>query len=200
MKFNWKVLIALIVIVGAGYWVAISAIPHSYSGSDLNFEVGSGTVTVTNPSTESIPAQLVAKSRSFRVSSAVEGLSGSSTRQGNGTSATYLIEFELPPGVSEFTITRGQDVRFVANTETRLEATVQPVSESASRTTLIVAVVVVLAALFYISRITNHRWIGILRRQKAPVPDLKPAVADSIAGGQGRPTRSYGDNRENIGD
>jgi hypothetical protein len=200
MKINWRVPIALALIVGVSYWAGYSVIPRSYSGLALDFKIGSGTVTVTNPSNESIPAQLITKSGSFRVSSAIEGLSGSSTRQGNGTSATYLIEFELPPGVSEFTITRGQGVSFVANTETRLEATVQPVSESASRTTLIVAAVVVLAALFYISRITNHRWIGILRRQKAPVPDLKPAVAGSIAGGQGRPTRSYGDNRENIGD
>jgi hypothetical protein len=75
MKINLKVLIALIVIVAVGYWAVISILPRSYSGSALNFGVGSGTVTVTNPSTESVPAQLVAKSRSFRVSSAVESLS-----------------------------------------------------------------------------------------------------------------------------
>ena len=73
---------------------------------------------------------------------------------------------------------------------------VQPVSTSTARTALIVASVVILAEFFYISNTTHHRWIGILRRQKTPVPDLKPIVA----GGQGRAARSYGDNRSNIGD
>ena len=200
MKFNWKVLIALILIVGVGYWAVYSVLPRSYNGAALDFKVGSGTVAVTNPSNELIPAQLVAKSGSFRVSSAITGLSGSSTRQGSGSSASNLFEFELPPGVSEFTISRGRDVSFVANTETKLEATVQPVSGSTARTTLIVSAVVILATLFYVSNTTHHRWIGILRRQKTPVPELKPALAGSVAGGQGRPARSYGDNRENNGD
>jgi preprotein translocase subunit SecE len=200
MKINWKVPIALVLIVGVSYWAAYSVFPRSYSGPALDFKVGSGTVTVTNPSNESIPAQLVAKSGSFRVSSAIAGLSGSSTRQGSGSSASNLFEFVLSPGVNEFAISRGRDVNFVASAETNLKATVQPVSTSTARTTIIVAVAVVLASLFYISRATGHRWVSILRRQKTPVPDLKPAVAGSVAGGQGRAARSYGDNRANIGD
>jgi hypothetical protein len=196
MKINWRVPIALLLIVGVSYWAGYSVFPRSYSGPALDFKVGSGTVTVTNPSNESVPAQLATKSGSFRVSSAIEGLSGSSTRQGNGSSANNLFEFELPPGASEFTISRGRNVSFVANTETKLEATVQPVSGSTARTTLIVTAVVILATLFYISNTTHHRWIGLLRRQKTPVPDLK----STVAGGQGRAARSYGDNRSNIGD
>lgn len=200
MKFNWKVLIALVAIVGVSYLAVNMILPRSYSGSDLNFETGSGTVTVTNPSTESIPVQLVTNARSFRVTSSVKGLSGSSTRLGTGNSATYSFEFELPPGKSELTIANGRDVTFVANTETNLKATVQPVSASTARTTLIVTAVVVLAMLFYISNTTHHRWIGILRGQKMAIPELKPAVAGSVVGGQGRPVRSYGDNREIKGD
>jgi preprotein translocase subunit SecE len=200
MKINWKVPIALVLIVGVSYWAAYSVFPRSYSGPALDFKVGSGTVTVTNPSNESIPAQLVAKSGSFRVSSAIAGLSGSSTRQGSGSSASNLFEFVLSPGVNEFAISRGRDVNFVASAETNLKATVQPVSTSTARTTIIVAVAVVLASLFYISRTTGHRWISILGHQKTSIPELKPAVAGSVAGGQGRPSRSYGDNRESKGD
>jgi len=199
MKINWKVLLATGLIVAVIYWAVGSVLPRSYSGSALNFGVGSGTVTVTNPSTESIPVQLVAKSRSFRVSITIEGVSGPSTRQGSGRDATNLFEFVLPPGVSKFTITRGADVSFVANTETKLEATVLPVSVSESRTTIIVAAVVVLGALFYISRTTDHRWISILRRQETSVPDLKLAAESAaIAHGQGHVFRSPGDNRAKI--
>ncbi|MFC1960926.1 hypothetical protein ACFLYO_09465 [Chloroflexota bacterium] len=193
MKFNLKALIVSVLAVAVVYAAINSILPRSYSGSDLTFEVSSGTVTITNPSAESIPAQLVSTSGSFRVSSAIEDLSGSSTRQGTGSSATYLMEFELPPSVSEIAITRGRKINFVADTATKLEATVQPVSSGTARTTIIVAVVVVLAALFYISHTTNHRWILILRRQETLVLPLKPA-AETITGGQGRAFRSYGDN------
>lgn len=193
MKINWKVLIVSVLTAVVVYAAINSILPRSYSGSDLNFEFSSGTVSITNPSAESIPAQLVSTSGSFRVSSAIEDLSGSSTRQGTGSSATYSIEFELPPGVSEIAITRGRKINFVADTDTKLEAAVQPVSSSTARTTTIVAVVVVLAALFYISHTTDHRWIRILRRQEPAALPLKP-VAESVAGGQGRASRSYGDN------
>jgi hypothetical protein len=94
---------------------------------------------------------------------------------------------------------RGANVSFVANNETKLEATVRPLTPKDTRTTIIVAAVVVLGALFYISRTTGHRWISILRRQKTSVPALKP-VAESPDAGQGHAIRSYGDNRANIGD
>jgi hypothetical protein len=74
------------------------------------------------------------------------------------------FEFQLPPGVSEFTVIRGNRVNFVGSTETTLEATVQSISESEARTTLIAAVVVVLAGLFYISPTMGHRWIAPQRR------------------------------------
>lgn len=174
MKNGLKVLIGLALIVAVSYWAVNSVLPRSYEGSDLSFQAGGGPVTVTNPSSEAIPAQLVGKSRSFSVVSAIEGLSGTSKRQGSGASATYTIEFQLPPGESEFTITRGSNVNFVADTETKLEATVQPLSPSSLRTTLIVTAVVVVGTLFYISRITKHRWINRFRRQATPIPELEP--------------------------
>jgi hypothetical protein len=203
MKINGKtikVAFALVLVIGTVYWAVSSVLTHSYSGANLDFAVGSGPVKVANPSFAPIPVQLVgSRYGSFSVSSATEGLSGTSIRAGSGTNATYMYEFELPPGVSEFTVVRGTNVNFTANTATKLEATVRPLTAKDTRTTIIVAAVVVLGALFYVSRTTGHRWIGILRRQEIPVPELKPVV-ESTAGGQGHAIRSYGDNRANIGD
>ncbi|HEX2620825.1 MAG TPA: hypothetical protein VHL11_11775, partial [Phototrophicaceae bacterium] len=60
MKLNLntlKVLLALVIIIGALFWSGDSIRNRSYVGTDLNFPVGQGVVTVTNPSTESIPVQ-----------------------------------------------------------------------------------------------------------------------------------------------
>ena len=121
MKINWKVLVALALMVGVIAWTVNSIRSTSYSGANLSFSTGTGTVTMTNPSSESIPVRLTAASnRFFSVSSTIDGVPRSSTR-GDGAS---LIEFELPPGVSEFTVVRGSDVTFTAETDTNLEATV----------------------------------------------------------------------------
>jgi preprotein translocase subunit SecE len=199
MKINWKVVIALVVVVGAIYLAVDSTRVSSYSGSNLTFTMSNGPVTITNPSNETIPVQLVgSNSRSFSVASATEGISGSPTRQGSGSNATYLYEFGLPSGVSELTISRGTNVNFVANTATRLEANVQSMTADAARTTIIVLAVVVLAALFYMSRATGHRWIGLLRGKVAPAPKTQPIVVST--GGQGPAIRAYGDNRTETGD
>lgn len=116
MKINWKVLVALVLMVGAIAWTANSIRSTSYSGANLNFSAGTGTVMMTNPSSESIPVRLSsASNRFFSVSSTIDGVPRSSTR-GAGAS---LIEFELPPGVSEFTIVRGSGVNFIADTDTK---------------------------------------------------------------------------------
>jgi hypothetical protein len=165
---NWKALVALVVIIGVAFWAVDSVRTRSYSGSDLNFGVGSGQVTVTNASNEPVPVQLMGTgTRTFSISNTIEGVTGSSTRSGTGRNTTQLFEFELPPGVSEFTVGRGTDVNFVANTDTNLEATVQPFDESTSRNNVIVAVVVILGALFYISHLNGHRWISASRRKDA---------------------------------
>jgi hypothetical protein len=168
MKFNWKALVALVVIIGATFWAVDTVRSRSYSGANLNFGVGSGTVIVRNPSTEPVPVQLVGTgTRSFTISSTMDGVTGSSTRQGTGRNTTQLFEFQVPPGVSEFTVVRGTNVSLVANTVTNLEATVQLSTESESRTTIIVAAVVILGSLFYISHLTGHRWISASRRKEA---------------------------------
>lgn len=195
MKINWKVLIALALAVGTTVWAVSSLLTSSYSGSNLNFGIGSGTVIVTNPSDEPVPVQFVgSRTRSFTVSSTTEGASGSSTREGTGNNSTHVFEFELPPGTSEFTIARGADVNFVADTATQLQARVNPLSADSARTTIIVALVVVLGALFYASKSTDHAWIRALRPQKTVVQDTQPtAVPDVDEVNRGRDGRMYSD-------
>ena len=200
MKINWKSLIALAVIAVALFWAVDSVRSRSYSGSNLNFGIGTGSVMVTNPSDAPIPVRLVGTgTRAFAVSSTIEGVEGSSTRQGTGRNITQLFEFALPPGSSEITVVRGTNVNFVTGADTSLEATVQPQNTTEARTILIIAAVVIGGALFYFSHINGHRWIGPLRRQAAAQQAAKLVSESAAAGhGQGRTIRSYGDNRADI--
>jgi hypothetical protein len=166
MKINWKVLVALTLMVGAIALAAYSIRSKSFDGANLNFEVGSGMVTMTNPSTNPIPVKLANTSiRSFSVSTTIDDVPSISVRDGERPNVINLIEFELPPGVSEFTITRGSEVSFIADTTTNLEATVQAANIS---TKIQLLAVFLLGALFYMSYTTEHRWIyKLLGREPA---------------------------------
>jgi hypothetical protein len=168
MKSNLKVIIALALIVVVIFWAVDSVRQRSYSGDNLSFAVGNGPVTVMNPSDEAITVQLVSpETRAFAVSTAIEGAAGTSAREGTGREAVHLWEFELPSGVSEFTITRGKNVTFTAIPSTDLEATVQPVNAGDARNTLIAAVAAVVALLYYVYRTTGFGLMGMMRRQVA---------------------------------
>lgn len=171
MKFNWKVLAGLVVVIAVAFWGVDSLRTRSYSGTELNFSVGGGPVTVTNPSDAPVTVQLVGTgTRSFAVSSNVDGIAGSSTREGSGRTSTQLYEFALPPGASEFTVTRGTELHFVASADSQLEAVMQPVTADDAQTTLIVLVIIILGALFYMSNATGHPWMKLIRREKASPP------------------------------
>jgi hypothetical protein len=209
MKLNWKilkVLFAFAIIMVMLFWAVNTVRPRSFDGTGLNFSIGEGTVSVTNPSEQTALVQLVGSgSRTFRVASTIEGVSGSSIRQGSGSSSTQLFEFGLPPGSSEFTVSRGTDVNFVANTTTMLHANVNPVSDGTFKAAVIATIVVVLGSLYYASNATDHSWISWLRSQFASIEDISkddtaPHQPVSIAGGQGRARESYGDNRARTGD
>ena len=201
MKLNWnafKIALAFVVIVGVVFWAVDSVRSRSYSGANISFDTAGGIITVTNPSDDPLVAQFIdSGSRTFRVSSTIEEVNGSSTRVGTGSTSSHQFEFELPSGTSEFTVSGGRNVRFVADTATELQATVNPMSSESRRTTLIAAAVVVFGSLFYASNVTRHQWIKSLRHRVVPSgPDTSkqptPVVMD---GGQGDATRSYGDNR-----
>ena len=178
MKFNWKVLIALIVLIGAIFWGVDSVRTRSYSGTNLNVGIGSGPMTVTNSTDTSTPVQFVSTgSRPFSVSSTSAGALGSSTRQGTGRTTSQLFEYELPPGITEFSVVaRGSNVSFVTDTLSDLDVTVQPLIENDARTTMIVAAIVILGTLFYVSNTTGHRWIRRFRVEKASLEDTQPST------------------------
>jgi preprotein translocase subunit SecE len=194
MKLNsqtFKGIVAVVIIIGTLLWAFDSLRLRSYSGPNLTFPVGQGAVSMTNPSDSPVAVQLVAAgNRAFGVGSTIEGLSGTSTKQGTGSSTTQLFEYSLPAGSSEFTILRGAGVNFVANTPTQLQATVNPMSNDTARTTVLVAIVVIVAALFYMSRLTDHRWLKAWGRKQKPV--LAPVPVPTS---EGPAARSYGDNR-----
>lgn len=197
MKFNWKILVAGLLVVVAAYWAQDSVRMRSYTGTNLSFGVGTGPVTVTNPSDQPVPVQLIGTgTRAFSVSSAIEGLTGSSIKAGSGSSTTQVFDFAFLPGINGFTITRGTNVNFVSNSGTRLAVTVQPTTDSEARTTLIIAAVLVLGGLFYISRTLGHPWLSRLRRQpvavEVPVPVVETATGDPNRGRDGRMYSSYG--------
>ncbi len=168
MKLYLKIFIALVLIVGTLFWAVSSLRPLSYSGTDLKLDVGAGAVTVTNPSEVLVPVQLISPGvRVFAVTSSIAGMAGSSITQGTGNDRAQVFDLALPFGTSEFTVTRGTNVSLVANAGTNLQVTVQPVLASDAQATVIIAAIVILGALFYISKTTDHRWIPILGRKLA---------------------------------
>jgi hypothetical protein len=167
MKINVRAIIALVLIVALIYLVVDSLRERAYSGANLSFPLGSGPVTVTNPSDSPVPVRLVSpESRAFSVSTTIDGVASMSTREGSGRETVYVSAFDLPPGEWVLTITRGRNVTFMAETETVLEATAQAMNANDTRNVLIGTVLAVLAGLFYISRTTGHRWLSLLRRQE----------------------------------
>lgn len=202
MNMSWKIIKligAFVVIIGIIFWATISTLSKSYTGTDLNFEVGSGAVFVTNPSDQSIPVQFVGTgTRSFRVVSDIEGVSGNSTREGAGSTTTQLFELELPSGTSEFVIERGTNVTFITSISSELEATVNPMTADSSRNAIIAATVVIFGLLYYASTVIEHSWIGVLRGKNSNSQHTEPTPIVSSA--QGRAPRSFGDNRAHTGD
>lgn len=197
MKINWKVIVAAALIVLAAVWAFDSLRPRSYSGTDLNFAVGRGTITLNNPADSALPVQLTGTgTRIFTIQSQDEALRGSSARQGSGRNVTQLLDFTLPPGVSTFSILNGSGVNLVATSTVLLEATVQSMSESESTTVLVITAIVMLGAAFYIFRASGRSLSNPLQRRSAA--SAVPAVSTVPTGGQGQSLRAYGDNRADI--
>ena len=194
MKFNWKVAVAFILIAVAIVFGITSTSASSHAGKNLTFAVGTGSVSITNSSDVAIPAQFIGTgTRSFSVTSSIDDVSGSSDRDGSGSSTTQTFAFELPSGVHEFTVVRGKDVSFIAETDTNLQATVQPLSSSESSMMMAAIGIFALAALYFISQTTKHQWIGIVRSKMGKPDESKPS--EELELGQGVNLKSYGDNR-----
>ncbi len=199
MKVYLKVFLALVVIVGAFAWAVTSTQARAYSGTNLNVEIGQGAVRVTNSQDLPVDVQLISPgARSFTVSSSIDGVSGSSSTQGEGTARSQLFAFAIPAGVSDFTVARGTNVSFVSTTSPALDMSVSPMPQSTTQSTIIAAAVAILGALYYISRTTNHRWIAFLRRKPMPASTTDQTEVTAAAGQGGASLRAYGDNRADI--
>ena len=159
-----RVIIALAVIVGMTYWAVNQVLVRSYSGSQIAFKVGNGAVVVTNQSQEPVPVEMRSEGRtaSFRIESADFELRQTSKVQGSGRNAFHVVQFELPGGQAKIDVTRGSNVFFVSSSNQRIDAVVTPMSPDSVRTTLIFTGLIILAALYYISRTLQHRWIRAL--------------------------------------
>jgi hypothetical protein len=199
MNLSWKsakILFAslLIIFVIAG---AINLLlPKTYSGENLNFDIGHGAIIMTNPSSEPIAAQILGTGTGrVRMTSPTQGLGDSSELQGSGRTSSQLIEFMLPVGQTEFTTVGGNNVSFAATTPTVLSATVQMLSQVEIQGVIVIGGLIILAALFYISRSTNHRWLSMIRGQAVPVPVVATTVK-TVESAQGSAPRAYGDNRK----
>jgi hypothetical protein len=194
MKIDFKVLVVLVLVLAISIWTINLLRPRNYTGDHLSFEVGSGTVTVTNPADTGTAAQVVGTgSRFFDISSNIAGVSGRSTREGSGRTSTQVFAFELPSGESEFSIEKGVDVVFSAATDTQLTVTVMPLSASGTRNAIIALLVAIVGSLYYISSTMSHSWIGKLRGE---VPAVIPPLPLNLnkGGGHGQPIKSFGDN------
>src|SRR5687768_314345 len=105
MKINLKIIIVLVLILAAAVWAVDSIRSRSYNGTALAFTVGHGTLSVTNPSDATVPAQIIGTgSRSFTVTNLADGVSSPSIREGTGRTTTQAFEIALLPGANVFTI------------------------------------------------------------------------------------------------
>lgn len=195
MKINWRIPAAIVVILLVGVWMFDSLRLRDYAGGNLNVSIGHGLVTLTNPSDEPIPAQLFsAGARSFAVSSPVEGLSGTSTREGSGSTATQTFLFNVPPGVSTLFVPRGTNVSLMTDTADRLEVLVDTQSASEAQTIRIAGIVVMVIALYFIYRTVRGDQKLALRRQEIADAAAKPVVMNAVRDANvGRDGRAYSD-------
>lgn len=175
MKTKIQVFIAMLVILGAAYWGFSVTRSYQYSGNNIMFPVGGGHAIVRNTSDQPLEIEMRSGERvaSFRVASADLGLTQTSKRQGTGREAFHNVIFDVPPGQTRVDIVSGNDVRMIARGDTRIEATVVPVSANSIRWSLILSGAAALWALYYMSSATGHRWMSALRGKSSGSAQLK---------------------------
>lgn len=193
MNINWKMIIGAVVIAATVYLALGAVRPTTYSGLGLDFLVGRGAVTITNPSKDAVPVQLIGTGSSvFTLASQTAGVAGSSVKQTVGSTSTQVLDFSQPSGATTFSVTKGNKVKYVGGAETRLNASVDPVTADESRNIGIGAIVIILASLYYISAQNEHAIVRKLIRRELPVPVVVPVAEPAAAAGNvGRDGRMY---------
>lgn len=165
-----RVLVALLVVAAIWFWAINSVVKRSYSGAGIAFPVGSGVVEIDNRGQEPIPVSMRSEGRTsnFRVESSDLNLRENSRRQGGARTAYHIIEFEVPPGKATLEVTRGSNVKFISASSQPIDAVVAPKTPQSARNTLLLATVVTLGLLFYVSQLFDHRWVGMLLEKMPP--------------------------------
>ncbi|MBE2271944.1 MAG: hypothetical protein IAE80_27160 [Anaerolinea sp.] len=165
MKINFKAILAVVIAVLAVVWAVSSVQQQSYTGTDLTFGIGSGTVAINNVSDASSEARLTSTGTrgAFTVTSSAAEAPILAVREGSGRNLVYVATLELPPGITEINLTRGSNVNMEITGGNQMEVTVTPQSPSEQSTTLLVAAVVVVAAIAYTLFSSRQTWMGMLR-------------------------------------
>lgn len=161
-KINFRVVAALVVIVGVIFFTINAIQTEAYSGEALNITT-SGVIQLTN--TADVPAMLRASAgRAFTVTASGEvNETWRSVREGSGRETLHLVESQIAPGVTTLSVTRGSDVTFDLNAEATMDATVGARSDAGNRDLVVFAAVVCAAAIIYMSFATQHSWLKPLR-------------------------------------
>ena len=156
-----RMILAVAVIIVTATWSFNSVRQRNYSGSKFFFEVGRGYVVVTNPGKEAIPVEMRSHGRAatFTIQSTDLDLRESAKRVGTGRNAYYAVKFELPPGQAKIDVARGSNVIFLSGSNQRIEATVTPLEAGSVSANIGFAIIVILAALHYISKLQDHQWL-----------------------------------------
>lgn len=174
-----RVVIALVVIVAATYWIINSARTQTYAGTELEFTMSGGDVVVKNAADEPVMAQLETRgsSASFTITSDNPKQSIRSARSGSGANSVNTAEVELLSGETTLRLARGENVKFTAQSEEHLEAKVAPVSASTLRLILIVSAALIVGSLYFLSAALEHPWKGWLRGVgKASAAEKRPSM------------------------
>lgn len=163
MKINFKVILALVVMVGIVYFAFNAVQKENLSGAELTF-VTSG-VAVIN-ATE--PVNLVAQSpRTFTLTSADTDLGTlRPTREGSGRDLRHVLDIELGEGRTQLQVTRGADVSFTLSGSETINVTLAARDDAANRNILIGAAIASLLLLAYSGYSTRDTWMGIIRKNR----------------------------------
>lgn len=166
-KINIRVIAALLMIVAVIYFALDAIRTQSYSGSDVSFTT-SGIATVTNSTDDPVTLRATSRSSFTMFSQQLAPTTMRGVREGTGRNAVYVATTELPTGESQVRVTRGSGVTFELNGSGSIQANVAARDAEGNRNILIVAGVVCLGLLAYISFTTNHAWLGMARQRFAP--------------------------------
>lgn len=164
-KIDFRVVLTLIVMVMVLFWAFSSTRQSSYSGENLNIPVGNGPTVITNDSSHVLTVQLAASGTrsAFSITSPDAGIPTRATREGSGRNTRHFIDFEVPPGTTQFQVSRGNGITLTTTGQAPVQVVAAPLNEGEVQMTMIIAGVVILIGMVYLSHTTEHSWLKWIR-------------------------------------